>query len=93
MKIGSLSKNDGNGYENVTYKVNLHYFKIYYAYSNSFSSSNVGKPFWSWILKDSIKVQEKKKKVLMCSHLPQNMKFGTFMFKSGSDSKEMYKKA
>ena len=32
------------------------------AYSNSFISSNIGKLFWSWILKDCIKVQEKKKK-------------------------------
>ena len=41
-------------------------FKLYRAYSISFTSSNVGKCFWSWILKDCIKVQEKKRKFLSC---------------------------
>ena len=40
--IGSLSDNDGDGYERVTEKVNSHYFKLYRAYSTSFNSSNVG---------------------------------------------------
>ena len=44
--------------------MNLHRFKLYRAYSISFTSSNVGKCFWSWILKDCIKVQEKKRKFL-----------------------------
>ena len=38
--------NGGEGYENVTQKVNLRYFKIYRTYSNSFNSSNVGLFFW-----------------------------------------------
>ena len=46
--------------------MNLHRFKLYRAYSISFTSSNVGKCFWSWILKDCIKVQEKKRKLLSC---------------------------
>ena len=29
--------------------------------------SNVGNPFWGWILKDCMEVQEKKKKVVLCS--------------------------
>ena len=33
--------------------------KLYRAYSSSFNSSNVGKCFWSWILKDWIEVQKK----------------------------------
>ena len=45
------------------------YYKIYHAYSNSFNSSNVGKLFWSGILKDCIKVQEKKKKVVVFVHV------------------------
>ena len=50
-------------------KMNSHFLKLYRAYSISFNSSNVGKFFWSWILKDCIKVQEKKKKVVvLCSH-------------------------
>ena len=36
-------------------------FKLYRAYSILFNSSNVGSLFWSWILKDCTKVQEKKK--------------------------------
>ena len=47
-------------------------FKLYRAYSISFSSSNVGNFFWSWILKDCIKVRKKKKKVVaLCSRSPQ----------------------
>ena len=46
--------------------MNSHRFKLYRAYSISFTSSNVGKCFWSWILNNSIKVQEKKRKLLSC---------------------------
>ena len=56
--------------------VNSSYFKLYRAYSNSINSSNVGKFFWGWILKDCIKVQEKKKKVALCSCPQQNVKLG-----------------
>ena len=41
--------------------MNSPYFKLYRTYSNSFNSSNVGKFFWSWILRDCIKVQDKEK--------------------------------
>ena len=35
--------------------------------------------FWSWILKDWIKVQEKKNEVVvLCSHSPQNVEFWHF---------------
>ena len=40
-----ISNNDGDGYENVTYKVNSRCLKRYRAYSISFNSSNVGKCF------------------------------------------------
>ena len=51
--------------------------KIYRDYSNSINSSNVGNfCFWSWIVKDCIEVQEKKKKVVvLCSSPPQNVEF------------------
>ena len=52
-------------------KVNSLYFKLYRAYSNSSNSSNVGTFFWSWILKDCIKVQEKKKKVVVSCSCPR----------------------
>ena len=60
-------------------KRRLRCFKLYRAYSISFTQSNVGKFFWSWIPKNYIKVQEKKKKlVVLCSRLRQNVKLGTF---------------
>ena len=40
--LGSLSNNDGDGYENVTLKVNSRCFKLYRAYYISIKSSNVG---------------------------------------------------
>ena len=51
----------------------------YRTYFITFNLSNVGKIFWSLILKDCIKVQEKKKKVVfLCSRPQQNAKLGTF---------------
>ena len=77
--LGSLSNNDGQGNENVTYKVNSRCWKLYCAYFTSFNSSNGGKFFCSWILKDCIKVQEKKKKVIVLrSRTPQNVKLKRF---------------
>ena len=43
LTIGSLSNNEGDGYENVTEKVNLLCLKPYLAYS----MSNDGNCFWS----------------------------------------------
>ena len=40
--IESLSKEDGNGIQNVTQKVNSRCFKLHSSYCNSFNSSNVG---------------------------------------------------
>ena len=92
--IGSLRNDDGDGYENVTWKVNLRCFKLYRAYSISFNSSNFGKFYYSWIVKDCIKVQEEKKKIVVfCSRPRQNVKLGRFMLQSCNDGREMYKKA
>ena len=77
-KIGSLSNNEGEGYQNITEKESR-CLKLYRAYSISFNSSNVGKVFWSWILKDCIKVQEKERKVVVLCYRPgQNVNLGTF---------------
>ena len=65
----SLSNDDGDGYENVTYKVNSRCVRLYRAYFISFSSSNLGTFFWSWILKYCSKVHEKKKKVVVFVHV------------------------
>ena len=43
-------------------KMNWRCFKLY-AYSISFNSSNVANFFWSWILKDCIENQVKKKQI------------------------------
>ena len=47
VSVGSLSSNDGDGYENITQKVKLLCFKLYRAYSMSFNSSRVGSFFCS----------------------------------------------
>ena len=42
-------------------------------WNRHFNSSDVGNIFWSWILEDCIKVQEKKRKVVvLCSRPRQN---------------------
>ena len=52
--LGSLNNDDGHGNENVTQKVNSHYFKLHRSYSSHFIFSNVGHFFRSWILKECI---------------------------------------
>ena len=63
-------------------------------YSISFDSSNVGKCFWSWILKDCIKVLKKKKNVVVfCSTRPrQNVKLGTSRSSRATTPKKCTKK-
>ena len=77
--IGSLSNNDGDGFENVSWHVCSRCLKLYRACSISFCSSDVGEFFWSWILKGCIKVQEKKKRaVVLCSRPPQKKEIRPF---------------
>ena len=47
LLIGSLSNNDGDGYENVTLKVELRCLKLCRDYCLRFNSPNVGCFFWS----------------------------------------------
>ena len=49
-------------------EVNLRFFKLYRAYS---ILSNIGNFFWSWVLEDCIKVQEKKRKVVVLCSRPR----------------------
>ena len=68
-------------------------FKLYQAYFISFSSSNVGKFFWSSFLKHCIVVHQKKEEVVvLCSRPAQNVKLGIFASKQCSDRNEVYKK-
>ena len=75
-----VSNNEGDGYEKATLKVkSRRAASNFIAFIPSFSSSNVGNCFWSWILKDCIEVQEKKpKSVVLGSRSPQNVKSGIF---------------
>ena len=68
-------------------------FKLHRTYSTSFNSTNVGKFFWSWILKDCSEVQEKKKKVLVSCSPTLNKTWSFFKTSQSCDEgNEMYKK-
>ena len=47
LSLGSFSIDDGDGTKNVTFKMNLCFFKLCRIYSNSLKMSNVGKFPWS----------------------------------------------
>ena len=78
--LGSLSRNDGDGYENVSLKVKSRCFKNVITFIPIRSIRQMlAIFFWIWILKNFIKVQEKKTKVVVvCSRPPQNVKLGIF---------------
>ena len=94
--------NDGDGYENVTYKVashadalrgsscvtcaweatykvNMRCFKLYCAYSMSFSSKMLAKFSGVEFSKTVSKFKKKKKNVTLCSLSSQNMKLESFL--------------
>ena len=49
-------------------KFSLRCYKLYRAFFILFNSLNVSQRFWTWILKDCIEVEEKKKRVVvLCS--------------------------
>ena len=55
--------------------MNSRCFKLYRSYSISFNSSDVGEFYFNSIVKDCIKVQKKKKEVVvLCSRSVQNVK-------------------
>ena len=90
--LGSLSNNDGDGYENVSLKECSRCFKLYRAYSISYNSSNVGDFFLELNFK-WIKVQEKKERVFVwCSRPSQNVTLGSFTSYSCNDGKKSTKK-
>ena len=78
-KLGTLSKDDDDGSENVGKKMNLRSFKLYRVYLDPLNMSNVGDFSWSWILKDFIQVQKEEGKfVVVCLRPPQNVKLAGF---------------
>ena len=65
LLIGSLSNDDGNAKENVTFK----YFKLLRESFNSFNLCDVAEQSGGWLCKDGVTVQVEKFTVtwLMCS--------------------------
>ena len=75
-------------------KIAFALLQTYRAYSMLFISSNLSEFFRSWILKDSINNQKKRKRVVVLfSRPPQNVKFGSFTSQSCNYCVEMYKKS
>jgi len=71
--VGNVSNNDGDGYERAD-------ASNFIALIPSRSIRQVLAFHWSWILKDCIEVQEKKRNVVVLrSRAPQNVKMGIFM--------------
>ena len=71
LLIGTLSKDNDDGSENVVKKMNLHSFKLNRVYLDPLNMSNAGDFSWSLILKDFIKVQKEEGKfVVVCSRPP-----------------------
>ena len=69
--IGTLSKDDDDGSENVDKKINLLSFKRNRVYLDPLNMSNAVDFSWSWILKDFIQVQkEEGKVVVVCPRSP-----------------------
>ena len=69
--LETLSKDDDDGSENISKKVNLRSFKLNRAYLAPLNTSNAGNFSWSWILKDFIQVQKEEGKfVVVCPRPP-----------------------
>ena len=85
--LGSLCSNEDDEYENDTSKVTSRSSKFIVIIPTCSIRQMLAFFFWSWILKDCIEVQKKKKKV----HVLHNK--WNFTSLSCSDGKAMYKKA
>ena len=68
--IGTLSKDDDDGGENVGKKMNLRSFKLNRVYLDPRNMSNAGDFSWSWILKDFIQVEKEEGKVRRRMSIP-----------------------
>ena len=70
-ELGTLSKDDDDGSENVDKKINLRSFKLNLVYLPPLNTSNAGYFSWSWILKDFTQVQKEEGKfVVVCPRPP-----------------------
>jgi len=71
MILGTLSKDDDDGSENVDKKIDLRSFKLNRVFLDPLNMPNAGDFFWSWILKDFIQVQKDEGKfVFVCLRPP-----------------------
>ena len=68
--LGTLSKDDDDGSENIGKKMNLRSFKLNGVYLDPFNMSNAGDFSWSWILKDFIQVQKVERKFVVVWQRP-----------------------
>ena len=71
--LGSLRYLDGDGHENVAWKVNLLSFNPDSDYSNSFTLSNASELFSSRIPKNHIQVQKEKENLAVANRRPFRM--------------------
>ena len=69
--LETLSKDDDDGSENISKKVNLRSFKLNRVYLDPLNTSYAGDFSWSRILKDFIQVQKEDGKfVVVCPRPP-----------------------
>ena len=68
--LGTLSKDDDDGSENIGKKMNLRSFKLNRVYLDPLNMSNAGDFSWSWILKDFIQVQKVERKFVVVWQRP-----------------------
>ena len=54
--LGSFSIDDGNGSENVSFKMNSRFFNLCHVYSDLLKMASVGEFPWSWFLEDRTQV-------------------------------------
>ena len=68
--LGSLRYQDGDGHENVAWKMTLRSFNLYPDYSNSFTLSNASELFLSRIPKNHIQGQKEKENLAVACLRP-----------------------
>ena len=68
--IGSFSIDKGNGSENVTFKMNSHFFNLCRVYSYLLKMATVGEFPWSWLLEDqSLETEKEIRRYLFTSSI------------------------
>ena len=70
--LGTLSRDDDDGSENVGKKMNLRSFKLTRVYLDLLNMSNAGDFSWSWILKNFIQFQKEEGKLVHVLHKTAN---------------------